>query len=105
MLKSLALEIIIFFRLVGIHGFNYKFNIFGGLVTSRYYKLQFRAHQISKLMVLSNKISICIFSQLKHFGLMTNDPLMWWKAVLGVTAASIVGFFVVRAFHSSTTTR
>lgn len=46
--------------------------------------------------------ALLTFSQLKHFGLMTNDPLMWWKTVLGIATCSIVGFFVVRALHQST---
>lgn len=49
-----------------------------------------------------NFISIT-HSQLKHFGLMTNDPLIWWKTVLGIATCSIVGFFVVKALHSTTT--
>lgn len=38
---------------------------------------------------------------LKHFGFVPGDPLLWWKAGLGVAAASVVGFFVIKAFHNS----
>ncbi|XP_053662201.1 mitochondrial Rho GTPase [Anopheles marshallii] len=38
-------------------------------------------------------------THLKQFGLMSSDPLLWWKAGLGIAAATIVGFFVVKAFH------
>lgn len=38
-------------------------------------------------------------SHLKQFGMMSGDPLLWWKAGLGIAAATIVGFFVVKAFH------
>ncbi|XP_053672545.1 mitochondrial Rho GTPase isoform X1 [Anopheles nili] len=38
-------------------------------------------------------------TQLKQFGLMSSDPLLWWKAGLGIAAATVVGFFVVKAFH------
>lgn len=41
------------------------------------------------------------YSHLKHFGLMPNDPLVWWKAGIGIAAATIIGFFVVKAFHNS----
>ncbi|XP_035916036.1 mitochondrial Rho GTPase isoform X1 [Anopheles stephensi] len=46
-------------------------------------------------------------THLKQFGLMSSDPLLWWKAGLGLAAATIVGFFVVKAFHGpgSTATR
>lgn len=40
-------------------------------------------------------------THLKQFGLMSSDPLLWWKAGLGIAAATIVGFFVVKAFHGS----
>lgn len=39
--------------------------------------------------------------QLKHFGLMPGDPLMWWKAGIGIAAATVVGFFVVKALNTS----
>ncbi|XP_055678543.1 mitochondrial Rho GTPase isoform X4 [Lutzomyia longipalpis] len=36
---------------------------------------------------------------LKHFGLTPEDPLVWWKAGLGIAAITVVGWYVVRAFQ------
>ncbi|CAD7076892.1 unnamed protein product [Hermetia illucens] len=45
-------------------------------------------------------------SHLRQFGLLTEDPMIWWKAGIGVAAATLIGFFVLRAFqHSSSHTR
>ncbi|XP_059620719.1 mitochondrial Rho GTPase-like isoform X5 [Phlebotomus argentipes] len=41
---------------------------------------------------------------LKHFGLTPGDPLVWWKAGLGIAAITVVGWYVVRAFQRNTTT-
>ena len=42
---------------------------------------------------------------LRQFGLMTEDPTVWWKAGLGIAAATVLGFFVVKAFHTPINTR
>ncbi|GAB0086407.1 Mitochondrial Rho GTPase [Sergentomyia squamirostris] len=41
---------------------------------------------------------------LKHFGLTPGDPLMWWKAGLGIAAITVVGWYMVRAFQRNQTT-
>ncbi|XP_030369244.1 mitochondrial Rho GTPase isoform X2 [Scaptodrosophila lebanonensis] len=38
-------------------------------------------------------------SHLRQFGLMTEDPALWWKAGLGVAAATVLGFIVLKAFN------
>lgn len=51
------------------------------------------------------KNSICIsfsFRHLRQFGLMTEDPTLWWKAGLGVAAATVLGFVVLKAVHGLT---
>lgn len=40
---------------------------------------------------------------LRQFGLMTEDPTLWWKAGLGVAAATVLGFVVLKALHSAGT--
>ncbi|XP_055379387.1 mitochondrial Rho GTPase isoform X2 [Condylostylus longicornis] len=40
---------------------------------------------------------------LRQFGLMTEDPQIWWKAGLGIAAATVIGFFVMKAFQSPVT--
>ncbi|XP_061399706.1 mitochondrial Rho GTPase isoform X2 [Musca vetustissima] len=42
-------------------------------------------------------------SHLRQFGLMTEDPTLWWKAGLGVAAATVLGFVVLKAVHGLTT--
>ncbi|XP_013113846.1 mitochondrial Rho GTPase isoform X2 [Stomoxys calcitrans] len=41
-------------------------------------------------------------SHLRQFGLMTEDPTLWWKASLGVAAATVLGFVVLKAVHGLT---
>lgn len=41
-------------------------------------------------------------SHLRQFGLMTEDPALWWKAGLGVAAATMIGFFVMKALRATT---
>uniref|UniRef100_A0A1L8E3N2 Mitochondrial Rho GTPase n=1 Tax=Nyssomyia neivai TaxID=330878 RepID=A0A1L8E3N2_9DIPT len=43
-------------------------------------------------------------THLKHFGLTPDDPLVWWKAGLGIAAISVVGWYVVRAFQRNPST-
>ncbi|XP_067632148.1 mitochondrial Rho GTPase isoform X4 [Eurosta solidaginis] len=40
-------------------------------------------------------------SHLRQFGLITEDPTIWWKAGLGVAAATVLGFVVLKALHSA----
>ncbi|XP_014088575.1 mitochondrial Rho GTPase isoform X1 [Bactrocera oleae] len=42
-------------------------------------------------------------AHLRQFGLMTEDPTLWWKAGLGVAAATVLGFVVLKALHSAGT--
>lgn len=35
---------------------------------------------------------------------MRSDPLVWWKAGIGLAAATIIGYFVVRGFQKTTPT-
>ncbi|XP_059616045.1 mitochondrial Rho GTPase-like isoform X6 [Phlebotomus argentipes] len=48
--------------------------------------------------------TMAAFPHLKHFGLTPGDPLVWWKAGLGIAAITVVGWYVVRAFQRNTTT-
>ncbi|XP_037820904.1 mitochondrial Rho GTPase isoform X1 [Lucilia sericata] len=41
-------------------------------------------------------------AHLRQFGLMTEDPTLWWKASLGVAAATVLGFVVLKAVHGLT---
>ncbi|XP_055678544.1 mitochondrial Rho GTPase isoform X5 [Lutzomyia longipalpis] len=43
--------------------------------------------------------TMAAFPHLKHFGLTPEDPLVWWKAGLGIAAITVVGWYVVRAFQ------
>uniref|UniRef100_A0A6E8VU39 Mitochondrial Rho GTPase n=1 Tax=Anopheles coluzzii TaxID=1518534 RepID=A0A6E8VU39_ANOCL len=66
------------------------------------YKLlqpQFFSVKHNKKDVYTKLATMAAFPHLKQFGLMSSDPLLWWKAGLGIAAATIVGFFVVKAFH------
>ncbi|XP_055916609.1 mitochondrial Rho GTPase isoform X2 [Eupeodes corollae] len=38
---------------------------------------------------------------LRQFGLATEDPTVWWKAGIGIAAATLLGFFMMKAFHGS----
>ncbi|XP_026480330.1 LOW QUALITY PROTEIN: mitochondrial Rho GTPase-like [Ctenocephalides felis] len=42
-------------------------------------------------------------SHLKYFGLSPDEPLLWWKAGLGLAAASVLGYFVMKIFSSNNT--
>ncbi|XP_017848010.1 mitochondrial Rho GTPase isoform X3 [Drosophila busckii] len=42
--------------------------------------------------------TMAAFPHLRQFGLMTEDPKIWIKAGLGVAAATVLGFIVLRAF-------
>lgn len=53
----------------------------------------------------NTKFSRFYLSHLRHFGSMATDPLVWWKAGLGVAAASIVGYFIIKVLHSTISTR
>ncbi|XP_055699811.1 mitochondrial Rho GTPase isoform X12 [Phlebotomus papatasi] len=48
--------------------------------------------------------TMAAFPHLKHFGLTPGDPLVWWKAGLGIAAITVVGWYVVRAFQRNTST-
>ncbi|XP_053672547.1 mitochondrial Rho GTPase isoform X3 [Anopheles nili] len=66
------------------------------------YKLlqpQFFSVKHNKKDIYTKLATMAAFPQLKQFGLMSSDPLLWWKAGLGIAAATVVGFFVVKAFH------
>uniref|UniRef100_A0A1B0BYD6 Uncharacterized protein n=1 Tax=Glossina palpalis gambiensis TaxID=67801 RepID=A0A1B0BYD6_9MUSC len=39
------------------------------------------------------------FRHLRQFGLMSDDPTIWWKAGLGVAAATVLGFVVLRTIQ------
>lgn len=56
------------------------------------------------LVCFKNENWILFFRNLKHFGLMRSDPFIWWKAGIGLAAATIIGFFVVRGFQKSAPT-
>ncbi|XP_030369245.1 mitochondrial Rho GTPase isoform X3 [Scaptodrosophila lebanonensis] len=43
--------------------------------------------------------TMAAFPHLRQFGLMTEDPALWWKAGLGVAAATVLGFIVLKAFN------
>ncbi|XP_055379388.1 mitochondrial Rho GTPase isoform X3 [Condylostylus longicornis] len=47
--------------------------------------------------------TMAAFPHLRQFGLMTEDPQIWWKAGLGIAAATVIGFFVMKAFQSPVT--
>lgn len=49
--------------------------------------------------------TMAAFPHLRHFGNMATDPFIWWKAGLGVAAASIVGYFIIKVLHSTISTR
>lgn len=36
---------------------------------------------------------------LRHFGLMRSDPLVWWKAGIGLAAATCFGYFIVKVIQ------
>lgn len=38
---------------------------------------------------------------LRQFGLATEDPAVWWKAGVGIAAATLLGFLVMKAFHGT----
>ncbi|XP_013113854.1 mitochondrial Rho GTPase isoform X3 [Stomoxys calcitrans] len=46
--------------------------------------------------------TMAAFPHLRQFGLMTEDPTLWWKASLGVAAATVLGFVVLKAVHGLT---
>lgn len=41
------------------------------------------------------------FRNLRHFGLMRSDPLVWWKAGIGLAAATCFGYLVVKIAQRS----
>ncbi|KRG00068.1 uncharacterized protein Dwil_GK13082, isoform B [Drosophila willistoni] len=44
--------------------------------------------------------TMAAFPHLRQFALMTENPQMWWKAGLGVAAATVLGFIVLRTFNA-----
>lgn len=47
-------------------------------------------------------VSFCsTYSHLRQFGLMTEDPKLWWKAGLGVAAATMLGFIVLKTISAA----
>ncbi|XP_023175678.1 mitochondrial Rho GTPase isoform X3 [Drosophila hydei] len=47
--------------------------------------------------------TMAAFPYLRQFGLMTEDPKVWLKAGLGVAAATVLGFIVLKAISASGT--
>ncbi|KAL9914241.1 mitochondrial Rho GTPase isoform X3 [Glossina fuscipes] len=43
--------------------------------------------------------TMAAFPHLRQFGLMSDDPTIWWKAGLGVAAATVLGFVVLRTIQ------
>ncbi|KAJ9598498.1 hypothetical protein L9F63_010818, partial [Diploptera punctata] len=44
--------------------------------------------------------TMCCLAHLKHLGLLTGDSAVWWKAGLGLAAATAVGFLVVKVLKA-----
>ncbi|XP_011201086.1 mitochondrial Rho GTPase isoform X3 [Bactrocera dorsalis] len=57
----------------------------------------------NKKEVYTKLATMAAFPHLRQFGLMTEDPTLWWKAGLGVAAATVLGFVVLKALHSAGT--
>ncbi|XP_017472886.1 PREDICTED: mitochondrial Rho GTPase isoform X3 [Rhagoletis zephyria] len=55
----------------------------------------------NKKEVYTKLATMAAFPHLRQFGLMTEDPTLWWKAGLGVAAATVLGFVVLKALHSA----
>ncbi|XP_054089274.1 mitochondrial Rho GTPase isoform X3 [Zeugodacus cucurbitae] len=55
----------------------------------------------NKKEVYTKLATMAAFPHLRQFGLMTEDPQLWWKAGLGVAAATVLGFVVLKALHSA----
>uniref|UniRef100_A0A1A9WQN9 Mitochondrial Rho GTPase n=1 Tax=Glossina brevipalpis TaxID=37001 RepID=A0A1A9WQN9_9MUSC len=47
--------------------------------------------------------TMAAFPHLRQFGLMSDDPTIWWKAGLGVAAATVLGFVVLRTIQGAST--
>lgn len=37
---------------------------------------------------------------MKQFGLIQGDSVVWWKAGLGIAAATVAGFIMMRVFNT-----
>ncbi|XP_036343837.1 mitochondrial Rho GTPase isoform X3 [Rhagoletis pomonella] len=55
----------------------------------------------NKKEVYTKLATMAAFPHLRQFGLMTEDATLWWKAGLGVAAATVLGFVVLKALHSA----
>ncbi|XP_067632150.1 mitochondrial Rho GTPase isoform X6 [Eurosta solidaginis] len=55
----------------------------------------------NKKEVYTKLATMAAFPHLRQFGLITEDPTIWWKAGLGVAAATVLGFVVLKALHSA----
>ncbi|XP_077300765.1 mitochondrial Rho GTPase isoform X2 [Arctopsyche grandis] len=62
---------------------------------------QFYTSKDKKKDIFIKLATMAAFPHLKQFGLIPGENASWWKAGLGLAAATVVGFFVVRVLNTS----